>query len=303
MTTPHSDTPADGADRQEGIDPPFATGGNNSPTAATGPEGEGPADPYRSPPAQATGPVAPVTPQGQGATSQGQSTSQTAKDQGKQVAQDAKESGKEVAQDAKEGGQQVAHTAAEEARKVVSTAQDQARDLLHQTSSELGDQAKSQQQKLAGGLRSLSEELDAMAQGSEGSGMATNLVTEGSDRTRSLADWLESNEPGAVLDEVRSFARRRPGTFVAVAAGVGFLAGRLTRGMTAGNGDAEDSTSMGYRPPASAGGPPVTPSTTPSASVPQPGGLDPHSGPGSVTGYPHENLGADEATPYGSGPR
>lgn len=300
MTTPHSQTPADGADRQEGIDPPFATGGNNSPTGAASPEDVGAGDPYRSPPAQATGPAVPTsTP-----PSQGQSTSQTAKDQGKQVAQDAKESGKHVAQDAKEGGQQVAQTAADEARKVVATAQDQARDLLQQTGSELGDQAKSQQQRLAGGLRSLSEELDAMAQGSEGSGMATNLVSQGSDRTRSLADWLEHNEPGAVLDEVRSFARRRPGTFVALAAGVGLLAGRLTRGLTADSGSGADRTaSTGTWPPPAAAGQPVTPSPVPTASVPEPGGLDPHSGPGSVTGYPHENLGADEATPYGSDPR
>jgi hypothetical protein len=36
-----------------------------------------------------------------------------------------------------------------------------------------------------------------------------------------------------VLDEVRSFARQRPGAFLAIALGAGILAGRLARGLAA----------------------------------------------------------------------
>ena len=44
---------------------------------------------------------------------------------------------------------------------------------------------------------------------------------------------MADRDPGALLDEVRSFARRKPGTYLAIALGAGVLAGRLTRGLTA----------------------------------------------------------------------
>jgi hypothetical protein len=47
----------------------------------------------------------------------------------------------------------------------------------------------------------------------------------------SLGRWLDSHGPDEVLDEVRSFARRRPGTFLLIAAGAGVVLGRLTRGL------------------------------------------------------------------------
>ena len=45
------------------------------------------------------------------------------------------------------------------------------------------------------------------------------------------ASWLEQREPADLLDEVRNFARRRPGTFLIGAAVAGLAAGRLTRGL------------------------------------------------------------------------
>ncbi|WP_256840732.1 hypothetical protein [Ornithinimicrobium cryptoxanthini] len=189
---------------------------------------------------------------GKDATSAGKHTAQDAKESGKHVAQDAKESGKHVAQDAKESGQQVAQTAQEEVRNVASTVSEQARSLFHETSSELGSQAGTQQHRLAEGLRSLSQEFGSMAEGSdESSGQATGLVREAAQRTEGLADWLEQHEPGDVLQEVKGFARRKPGTFIAVAAGIGLLAGRLTRGLTADDSDQDQSAgqSVGTRAP------------------------------------------------------
>ena len=45
--------------------------------------------------------------------------------------------------------------------------------------------------------------------------------------------WTGS-DPGSLLNEVKSFARQRPGTFLLLAAGAGVLAGRLTRSLSAG---------------------------------------------------------------------
>lgn len=243
-----------------------------------------------------------------GSDQHGSGTTSGAKEQGKQVAQDAKEQAKHVAQDAKESGKQVAQTTQEEVRNVGATVSEQVRNLLSETSSEISSQAGSQQQRLAEGLRALSHELSSMAQGSnEPSSQATGLVREASQRTQGLADWFEHHEPGDVLTEVKRFARRKPGTFIAVAAGVGLVAGRMTRSLASDQGEgrsaAGDTAYTG-----SAGGvstvggaypPPVvdTGGTATGADMPDP---RPPVGPGPVDPGPMSGIGAGPTGGYAS---
>ncbi|MFK5584141.1 hypothetical protein [Serinicoccus sp. LYQ131] len=145
--------------------------------------------------------------------------------------QATQEAGK-VAGDAKEGGQRVAHSVTEEVGHVASTMGDQARSLLDQTRSELSSQAGTQQQKVTEGIRTLGDDLQSLADGSPQEGMALDLARQAAERTQGVASWLEGREPADLLTEVQGFARRRPGTFIAIAAGVGLLAGRFTRGLT-----------------------------------------------------------------------
>jgi hypothetical protein len=149
------------------------------------------------------------------------------------TAQQAKDQAKDVASDAQKAGQHVAGTAKDQASNVVGEAKSQARDLYHQTTSELKDQAGAQQQKAATGLRSISDELSSMAEKADGSGVATELVRNLSGRAGSVASWLDGRDPGSLLDDVKSFAARKPGTFIAIAAGVGILGGRLTKALAA----------------------------------------------------------------------
>jgi len=152
----------------------------------------------------------------------------------------AKDQAAEVAGTARDAGKHVAGVAGEQAGQVASEATQQVKQLVKQTRGELTEQAASQQQRVASGLRSLSKELSAMAQGSEQSGIATDLVHQASDRTNAVASWLEQREPGHVVDEVTRFARQRPGTFLALAAGAGLLVGRLGRGLKEANDDRND---------------------------------------------------------------
>lgn len=144
-----------------------------------------------------------------------------------------------VTESAKEAAGDVASTVKEEARGVAQDAKHQARDLYHQVRREVSDQGSTQQQRAASGLHSFAGELEQMAGGVQEGGMATDLAQQAASRMRSLASWLETREPGDVLEEVRSFARRRPGTFIAAAAALGLVAGRMTRGLT----DAPDESS------------------------------------------------------------
>jgi hypothetical protein len=155
----------------------------------------------------------------------------------------AKNEGRRVAGDAAEGGKHVAKVAVDEASSVAGEAKHQARSLLSQAGSELSSQASTQKDTLVSWLRDLAEELRSMAQstsGSEGSQVATGLAERGADLAHQTATWLGDREPRAVFDEVGSFARRRPGTFLLVAAGAGLLVGRLTRGLAAGADDDND---------------------------------------------------------------
>ncbi len=144
----------------------------------------------------------------------------------------AKNEARHVADDAKEGAAQVADTVKQETREVAHDVQRQAKDVYRQVRSEATDQASSQQRRAASGLHSLASELDQMVSGAQDRGVASDLAQQAAQRVHTLATWLEAREPGDLVEELRAFARRRPGAFLAGAAAVGVVAGRMTRGLT-----------------------------------------------------------------------
>jgi gas vesicle protein len=170
-------------------------------------------------------------------------------DDGSSTKDVAKEQAAGVAGSAKDAGQHVAAVAKDQAGNVATEATRQAKDILGQTRAEITQQASDQQQRVAGGLRSLGTELGSMAEGSDESGVATDLARQASAKAHDLADWLEQRDPGSLLDEVKTFARRRPGAFLAIAVGAGLAAGRLTRGL---KDEASSSSDEGTRSSGSA---------------------------------------------------
>jgi hypothetical protein len=124
----------------------------------------------------------------------------------------------------------VASTAANEASNVTAEAQQQAKNLGREFSNQAQQQAAHQKDKAASGLHSLGEELRSMAQQGGQSGPATEFAHQAADKVTDLAHWLERRDPGSLVEEVRTYARRKPGTFLVGAAVAGILAGRLTRG-------------------------------------------------------------------------
>jgi len=154
----------------------------------------------------------------------------------------------EVARTARDSAQIVAETAKTEAANVASEVKASTKDLLAQARMDLTHQAGAQQQKVADGLRSVSNELQAMAQASDHPGVASDLVRQAAERSSSVASWLDSRDPGSLLDEVKTFARQRPGTFLLLAAGAGVLAGRLSRSLSAGAPESTARSTAGATP-------------------------------------------------------
>ncbi len=118
-----------------------------------------------------------------------------------------------------------------EAAAVAQEARRQVDDLWSQARSELSGQVGSQQSRLAGGLSSIGANLTQMSSAPDERNLATEVVREVGERVDAVGRWLEARGPEEVLDEVQRFARRRPGTFLLVAAGAGVVLGRLTRGL------------------------------------------------------------------------
>jgi hypothetical protein len=136
---------------------------------------------------------------------------------------------------AKDEARNVGQTAAQAGSQVASTAADQAKEVAHEA----------QQQKAASGLSSLAQELRGLADGSSqgAPGPARDLLQQASGYVEQFADRLQNREPADLLEDVRAFARRRPGTFLLGAALAGVLAGRLTSGVKAAHSD--DSSTSG----------------------------------------------------------
>ena len=157
------------------------------------------------------------------------------------VTETARDEAGQLKETSADAARQVAGTVKDKASDVTSDVREQTRRLASQTRDELVGQASQQKDRATNGLRSVSDELRGMAEHGQ-SGLGAQLARHGADFTDQAADFLQQHEPGDLLDEVRGFARRKPGTFLLVAAAAGVVAGRLTRALAAGGTNTSSST-------------------------------------------------------------
>ena len=172
----------------------------------------------------------------------GTGTSQRARE----VTGAAKEEGQQLAQSAADSTKQVARTARHEASSVVSEAGSQGRRLAEMARDQVGGQIDTQRRQLADTLRTTGEELRS-GQSDEQSKLTSELTRRAADQAGSVADYLERTDATEVLDQVRRFARRRPGTFLLIAAAAGVVTGRVVRSV-ASAGSSPSSGSHSDRP-------------------------------------------------------
>lgn len=144
---------------------------------------------------------------------------------------------KAVTQSATEAGGGAVQSAKEQGKEVASEAGRQAQNLYGQMRAQVNDQASAQQKRAADGLHALSDEVGKMAEQGGGSGPGSQVAQQASDKIDQMAHWLHDHEPGQVLDEIKSYARRRPGAFLIGTAVLGALAGRLTKNLAGGSGE------------------------------------------------------------------
>jgi len=178
----------------------------------------------------------------------GSEVASTAKDHGQEVASTAKEQGQRVASTAKRQGQEVVRSTADQASEVVGTAKqqasevaqqasEQARNLLEETRIRLEEQTAEGAHKLGDNLSRFGAEAIALADGRPEEAPTLQRyaqrggesLLDAADRVYGISDDVQTRGIGGLLSDVQTFARRRPGMFLATAFGAGLLAGRLVK--------------------------------------------------------------------------
>jgi hypothetical protein len=128
------------------------------------------------------------------------------------------------------GARDVAGEAGTQAKAVAGEAKEQLDRLVSQGRDEIRQQAEQRTEQAAGQLRTLSEQFSALVEGRpEAAGPLAGYASELQGHFRRLASRMEQSGPEGVMEDVTNFARRRPAMFLAGAAGVGFVVGRLVR--------------------------------------------------------------------------
>jgi hypothetical protein len=197
----------------------------------------------------------------------------------------AKDKAKQAAGTAADEGKQLAGNAKDEARQVAEDAKQQARNLMDEARSQVDEQSRVQRDRLVSTMRTFGDDLQKMADGEGASqGLAQDLTRQIATRVREMTSTMDGREPADLVEQVRSFARRRPGTFLLGALAAGVVAGRLTRGAKAASDQPSSSLNsspgsaalpapgVGTQPPGTAAGEPLYGTGYPSSPPVYPAG-------------------------------
>lgn len=184
---------------------------------------------------------------GSGAATTG-SGAPPAKEQAKEATSAAVAKTGEVASSAGDGAKKVASEATRQVSDLASEASGHAKEVYSQASGQLREQASEQTGRAAEGVRSLSQQVQALADGRpDDAGAVGEYARQAGDRLQQVATRLEDGGLDGVLEDLQRFARRRPGLFLLGAGAAGLAAGRLLRGAQAAGTDSPDTSAAPQR--------------------------------------------------------
>ncbi|MGW6486756.1 hypothetical protein [Streptomyces sp. NPDC055056] len=158
------------------------------------------------------------------------------------LAHTAKDKASEAADHVGSNATEVVDTAKEQAAQTVSEASAQGRDLLVELREQLYGQSRAQAEQLASHVRNLADELHQMSDSGTPGSTASAAVRQIADGGHKVATHLEKRGPDGIVEDLRGFARRKPGLFLAGAALAGFATARLGKGIAAADSPASSAT-------------------------------------------------------------
>ena len=192
----------------------------------------------------------------------------TAAEEGKGAAAAAADAGGQVASTAAEGAKELASQTAQQAGDVKRQATEQARQFVGQAQDQLREQAESQAQRASSGLKDLSTQLRGLAEGKPAvGGVAQNGVRQLAEKVEAIAQRMDERGVDGTVDDLRRFARQRPGAFLLGAAVAGFAVVRLGKGLKEAQEDQPQlpASAAGATTPLAPAGPPPTTGRTAAA--------------------------------------
>ena len=168
-------------------------------------------------------------------SSGGTDTSNVARQEGQQVKGTAKDAASNVADTTAARGQEIKGQAKQHAHSIAGDAQRQLR-----------GHAQEETQRAGAALGTAADQLRALADGRvDEAGVLGEYVEAAADAVNRWADSIQDRGFDGLLDDLRSFGRRRPGMFLAGALAAGIAAGRFGRNVAQELGDGDTSVGGG----------------------------------------------------------
>ena len=152
-----------------------------------------------------------------------------AKRRAESVAGTAQDKAQNVKDDAKGKALDVKSSAMGEVQGVKEEAKAHVKDVGQNAQRQLKDHASEQATVAGRGLKDVSTQMLQMADGAEQQGVVTELVGALGGQVERIAETLENGGLDDVVDEVKRFARQRPGLFLMGAAVAGFASSRIVK--------------------------------------------------------------------------
>jgi uncharacterized protein YjbJ (UPF0337 family) len=166
-----------------------------------------------------------------------------------QTAATAKDEAAQVTHVAASAASDVAGTAKQQAGQVAGEAVNQLRSLTDEARGQATQQVNNATDKLSTTVRSWAGEVRDLSQGKgDGSSPIAGLAQQLADKGEQLADYISAQGPSGLVQELRTFAQRRPGTFLLGALAAGVATGRLVKGATASSTPSTSSTPSALPP-------------------------------------------------------
>lgn len=181
---------------------------------------------------------------------------------------------------AREEAGRVGESARKEIGRVAEEAKTQGRELYEEARYRAKEEARHQTDRASDGLRTVSSDLRTLAENEQTETPLASWMQQGADRIDEFATHVSDRGFDGIMDDVKGFARRNPGTFLGISFGVGLLAGRLVRNVDMDSMDdgptaprrAAPPTSRGVERPTPEGGGPRL--SQPGPGTTRPGGAE-----------------------------
>jgi uncharacterized protein YjbJ (UPF0337 family) len=163
--------------------------------------------------------------------------------------QTAKEQASATAGQAREAAGEVAGTALDQAKTVAGEARRQAGSAVGDLRGRVTEEVEGQTRRAAGTVHQWADDLAELARNTPDDSPARNLVSKAADGGHRAADYLDRHGVEGMTEDLKGFARRRPGAFLAGAALAGFAVGRMAKaGTKAQSGQSGQGAQQGRTP-------------------------------------------------------